>query len=103
MKIFKTNSSDELTGYDIERIERIDAEYFVYNYKVGDWEGTGWAVWKMPDGKFGYTSLSHCSCNGPVEDINSIPYTLDEVKKISDEHYSEYSEDVIKMVEMLES
>lgn len=100
IKVILTAGSDELNGRDLDKVMKLNSKYFIYFYKIGDWSGSGWAMWDLPDNKFGYTSLSHCSCNGPVEDLNSIPYTLDEIKKLS-RFYSECADPVIEMVEKL--
>lgn len=103
MKIIKTADSEELYDWDLRKVEELGAEYFVYNYQSGSYDGTGWAIWKIDDDKFGYTYLGHCSCNGPVEDLNSIPYSLSEIKEIADKHYSDHSDSVLQMVDALES
>lgn len=102
MKIIRTADSGELSKSELSGVEELGAEYFVYNYQTGDYEGHGWAVWKLPDGKFGYTDLGHCSCYGPVEDLKSIPYTLDEIKLFAEKNYGEYASPVIEIVELVE-
>lgn len=73
--------------------------FFVYSYESGSYEGTGFAVWDMEDGKYGYTYLGHCSCNGPVEDLNSIPYNWNELQQIA-ARYGDHAEKVMNTVEL---
>lgn len=105
VKIYKTYKCDELSEWDIERVKNAlaDADYFVYNYSNGGYDGSGFALWKK-DGKYGYTQLSHCSCNGPVEDLNSIYYTLDQIKKLVEkEYYGDYAAKVFAKIKELEA
>lgn len=101
MKIYKARGGDKLSAYELTEVKRQlpKAVWFIYWYETGSYDGTGFAIWKNEDGKFGYSYLGHCSCNGPVDYLESIPYTLEEVEKIIDKNYqSEYyhSNEVLK-------
>jgi hypothetical protein len=80
-------------NYSIEDSDfyRIDFDVLLYWYQYGDWEGRGFAIWRN-DGKWSYTSLGHCSCYGPTEDIvtaNNAKFDLNDIKKIlANEDYS---------------
>lgn len=84
VKIYKVKGCDSFSKYDIERVKKqlADADYFVYNYESGSWDGTGLAVWKKGN-KYGYSYLGHCSCDGPVDDLNSIMYNLSDLNKLA--------------------
>jgi len=60
---------DELNEYAMENIPD-DLIYLVYWYENGGYDGSGVAVWKAPNGKFGWENLSHCSCYGPCDGID---------------------------------
>jgi hypothetical protein len=47
-------------------------DFAVYYYEVGDWGGDGNCVFHDSNtGKWGYRSLGHCSCYGPIEVIDN--------------------------------
>lgn len=94
MKIYKVRGCDKLSECDIKRLQGHNQkksgkpiDVFVYNYKDQGYEGSGFALWREGK-KFGYMNLSHCSCNGPLDDLNSILYTFPQIKKIAiKDHY----------------
>lgn len=96
VKIYKVRGCEELGEWDTERIKKdlADAELFVYCYESGSYDGSGFALWKVGN-KYGYISMGHCSCNGPLEDLNSILYTLPQLKKIVEKAY--YGDDASKV------
>lgn len=91
VKIYKVRNCDTLGEWDIERVKKAlpEAEWFIYNYSNGGYDGTGFALWKQGN-KYGYTYLGHCSCNGPVEDLDSILYTITEIRKLADKKNYEW-------------
>lgn len=94
------NSPEKLNEYDFENIDKLNAEWFVYWYEIGSYDGDGFAVWKKDD-KYYYSGLGHCSCYGPTESIkNAIGFSLEEVEKIAKTNYdySESGKDVIKYI-----
>jgi len=72
LSIYKVRGSDDLDGREISKIVG-DSDWFVYFYQRGDYNGDGFAVWKK-NGKYLYSELGHCSCNGPLDDLDSIEY-----------------------------
>lgn len=82
MKVYKVRGCDPLSEYDLRDVKKLDAEFFIYNYQNHGYEGSGFALWKKGR-KYGYSYLGHCSCNGPVEDLNSIMYTITEIRKLA--------------------
>ena len=105
IKIYKTYKCEPLSEWDIERVKDklADADWFIYNYEHGGYEGSGFAVWKK-DGKYGYANLGHCSCNGPLEDLNTIYYTLPQLKKLVEmEYYTDYAPKVYAKVKEIEA
>lgn len=65
MTIHKVGHS-EISNEELAGVAH-DAEWVVYAYQQGAWEGSGWAVWKSLAGEFFIKNLSHCSCYGPCE------------------------------------
>ena len=98
-RILKVSGCDKLDEWDLRRVkENREADIFIYNYENHGYEGSGFAIYG--DGKkFNYTGLSHCSCNGPVEFLAPITYTLSELEKIIEAHSqydSKYSKPTLK-------
>lgn len=59
---------DELSDYDIEKINEYDCIWIVYAYEYGAWDG--WGKLYMWDGnRLFEADLGHCSCYGPHENI----------------------------------
>lgn len=97
MEIIKTQNSEELSKYELKNVKKLKADWFVYIYQYGSYEGYGMAIWKK-DGKYFYSSLGHCSCNGPTEDLSSISYnSLDEIEKIMS-NYEDKDKEVLKLI-----
>lgn len=97
MEIIKTEDSEELADYELKDVNKLEADWFIYCYKYGDYSGSGMAVWKK-DSKFFYCSLGHCSCNGPTEDLGSIPYnSLNDIEKIMG-NYDDEGKSVLKLI-----
>ncbi len=96
--IQKIDGSDELWDFSLDRVkDKLPfADIFVYNYKNNGYDGSGFAVWEQ-DGKFGYTYLGHCSCNGPLDDLNSILYSFDEIRQIANKY--EMATPIIEFIE----
>jgi len=67
-KIYKLPNCEELDKYDIKDVEKLGAEWFVYFYLSGFYDGNGFVIWKEED-RYGYHDLSHCSCYGPTQGI----------------------------------
>lgn len=99
MEIIKTQSSDELSEYKLKDVVRLNPDWFVYRYTSYTYEGSGVAVWKK-DGKYFHTELGHCSCNGPLDGIDSvIPYEkLEDIEKIIGNSYGDKEGEVIKLI-----
>lgn len=91
---------DELSDTQLNKLgDRTGADLVVYDYKIGDWSGSGFAVWRI-DGKWGYGSLHHCSCRGPLDDLDSIMYDFNELKTIARNY--DTNGKVISAVELIE-
>lgn len=93
--------SEELNEWDLKPVEKLNSSFFVYSYEYGSYDGSGFAAWDLPEGKYGYAYLGHCSCNGPTEDLNSIPYTLEELEQIGTKYSDEYAPAVIAKIKEL--
>jgi hypothetical protein len=87
MKIYNIEESEELEDYEIKDIEKLGADWCVYYYKSGDYEGSGFAVWRK-DGKFYYHDMGHCSCYGPTEEMDNVGgfEKLEDIKKFANNY-----------------
>ncbi len=90
---------DEMSEYEFSassrepHIGRVLADVFIYHYESGCYEGTGIAVWRNKKGEWAYQYLGHCSCNGPLEDIETsdkAKFTLEQIKEILNSRSEEY-------------
>lgn len=93
---------EELSKYDLDQVEGLGADIFIYNYHPGSWDGSGFASYRVK-GKWGYLYLDHCSCNGPLDGLypSSEAFTLEELVKITSAHNSyemEYSKPVMSFI-----
>ena len=96
-RIYKIKGSDGLSEWDLEDIEKLGADWLVYYYEAGDYEGSGFAVWKVKD-KFYYHDMGHCSCYGPTEEMeNTMPMDrIEDIEKFADNY--NHGEKVIKFI-----
>lgn len=69
-KIYMIDGSDELNKYDMKDIEKLNAEWLVYWYEVGSYEGSGFSIWKNGDTYY-YHDMGHCSCYGPTSEMDN--------------------------------
>lgn len=85
-------------------INELGADLFVYSYEYGSCDGDGFAVWRKGK-KWYYTSLSHCSCFGPFDELkpsSNAGFTLAEVKKVATElNYDNHAVAVMDAVKKL--
>ena len=63
------------------------ADWVVYWYESGSYDGRGTAAWKIGD-KYDMENLGHCSCYGPLDDVGdhatmSLEQLLEELRPIS--------------------
>lgn len=108
MKIYKVGKGF-LDKYDLEYLDKEAYEYLIYNYELGDYDGSGAAVLKDKNGKFMLIDLGHCSCYGPLEECNpKCIYSREEIIKLLDKrrqdnvYGNEYIEAVAKKFKELE-
>ncbi len=90
--------ADEISEHDIERLDDISFDLFIYKYKDGGYDGSGFAIWRNGD-KFGYQEMGHCSCNGPLEDIKTSSnalFTLEEIEALAEKNF--YKEEGAEVV-----
>jgi hypothetical protein len=92
--IIKIEKSEKLDNSELENFKDLKADYVVYYYEYGSYEGSGFAVWKK-DGKYGYSDLSHCSCYGPTDDLSTIYYnSLNDIEKFCNNY--NFGSDIVK-------
>lgn len=88
---------DELGEYDLDNLNRnrpldVSIEQLIYAYHNGGYDGSGVAVYLDNKGQWHLDEISHCSCNGALDEgFNKIGYTKDQLiellKKRADEHW----------------
>lgn len=96
INIYMVDGSDELSECELTSVEKLNPKWFVYYYKVGSYDGNGFAVWKIGR-KYYYSDLGHCSCYGPTESLNSIPVnSLKDMEKFCDNY--NYGNNVVNFI-----
>lgn len=87
--------------YELEDINKLKADLFVYSYAYGSYDGSGFAVWKR-GAKWFYSSLGHCSCDGPtsfLKDADNAGFTWKQVEEIgTKENYDNHAVKVIDYI-----
>lgn len=94
MKLYSVGP-DELGEWDLKEFP--EAEYLVYYYESGSYDGSGTALAKT-DGKFYSYNLGHCSCYGPLESDGEL-YDLNS----ENVEYTKINEEVLQKVQELEN
>lgn len=85
---------EKLDGYELDVIKELKADWFVYRYESGSYDGSGFAIWKKGT-KYFYEYLSHCSCYGPTENIatgKNAEFTFTQIKEIVKTNNQEYQD-----------
>lgn len=91
---------DELSEYDFERLEKLGFDLMVYGYEDGGYDGSGFAAFKKGDQWF-YQELGHCSCYGPLENVETsanMLVSLDQVIALAENSYSDVSKEVARYI-----
>ena len=87
--------------YELEDINKLKADLFVYSYAYGSYDGSGFAVWKR-DKKWFYSSLGHCSCDGPtsfLNDANNAGFTWKQIEEIATkDNYDNHAAKVVDYI-----
>jgi len=92
---------EEFSEYEIKEVERLEADFFVYRYESGCYDGSGFAIWKKGK-KWFYDYLGHCSCNRPTDGLstaNNAEHTFTQIKEIvktSNKEYQDLVDYIIK-------
>ena len=87
---------DELSEWDFERLEKLEFDLMVYGYENGGYDGSGFAAFKKGEQWF-YQELGHCSCNGPLENVETsanMLVSLEQVIALAEDGYSDSSKKV---------
>jgi hypothetical protein len=93
MKIVKL--VDELSDYEIENLNRnrpldVSIEQLIYAYRDGGYDGSGVAVYLDNKGDWHLDEISHCSCNGALDEgFNKIGYTKEQVIMLLEKNANE--------------
>lgn len=74
------NYTDDLGEYDEKDLDAVGVVECWYSYAVGSYDGSGLAITKSEDGKYGVEYLSHCSCHGPCDNSTKPVMTIDELR-----------------------
>ena len=95
--IYFVDEYEQLDGYDLEDVKKLDPDWFVYAYEHGMYDGNGFAIWRK-NNKYGYSDLGHCSCYGPTHDLSTIYYdSLEDLRKIEN-NYGTYATKVYELI-----
>ena len=95
----------EFSQYDIDYLQhRFSEDIFkgIYEYRYGSYEWTGLLIATTWSDKWYKIYLGHCSCYGPLENLNNNPvYTKEEILKLIDNllnHFDwrNYTEEVVQ-------
>ena len=66
---YLSSSETDSEDVDFSSVETLkDADWIVYNYQTGSYEGDGVAIHKK-NGKYYQSGIGHCSCYGPEDGI----------------------------------
>jgi hypothetical protein len=68
LESYSCSDSAPLSKWDRETIIKAGVDIAIYSYFEGSYEGSGTLICQK-DNKWYYHSMSHCSCNGPVDDL----------------------------------
>lgn len=60
---------EEFNNCELEQLNELNIQKAWYWYGEGDYEGTGYIL-MLKDNKYYVHDMGHCSCYGPLEDIN---------------------------------
>lgn len=96
MKIVKL--FDEMSDYEIENLNKnrpldVAVDILIYAYHDGGYDGHGIAVYRDNKNKWHLDEISHCSCNGALDEgFNKIEYTKTQIvsllkKRIDDDNW----------------
>lgn len=92
---------EDFSEYELPSVKALDFDLFVYKYRSGPYDGSGFAAWRKGD-KYFYHELGHCSCNGPTDGIGNsknMGISLVELKRLEDKYNEEYMKPVIEYLE----
>ena len=73
-----------------DKIPKVFADVFIYSYKNGEYDGSGFAVWRN-DGEWAYDYLGHCSCDGPTQNLetaDNAKFPLEKILEIIEKEYN---------------
>ena len=93
--------SDHFNEYEMKEVNNLKFDVFVYDYRDGGYDGSGFAVWKNGEDYY-YHEISHCSCYGATDGLASsanAKFTLQQIKEIAEKNYRKYAKDVIAELE----
>jgi hypothetical protein len=69
-EIYKENTSEELSDYDLNEIVNPLVKKIFYWYKSEPYEGSGTMLLLMESNSIIFHDLSHCSCFRPIERLD---------------------------------
>lgn len=82
---------DELGEWELNKLKAFEFDLGVYAYKNYGYEGSGFAVFKKGEQWF-YQELGHCSCNGPLDNVDTsanMLVSLEQVIQLAEGGYSD--------------
>lgn len=89
--LFSSYEDEDLSEWELQRVEEAGADLVVYMYGVGCYCGTGNMLARDGKGRWVLEGLGHCSCDGPVGSFYSRDFdrggTLASIKERLTEDY----------------
>lgn len=83
---YKYGSISELDSYDMEALDKYDADEVWYWYACGSYEGSGQMLIRKGD-LYGIHDMGHCSCYGPLDRNRSQLKPFEELKSSCSSEY----------------
>lgn len=90
-----------LDTWDIEKLKEHNIEEFYYWYGTGCYEGSGDAIFKRTDGKWDTLCMGHCSCYGPLENLETAHKEgYDTLEALYNSCSEEYKKTIAPLIEL---
>ena len=87
---YRYGSISELDSYDMEALDKYDADEVWYWYACGSYEGSGQMLIRKGN-LYGIHDMGHCSCYGPLDRMN---FSLEPLAELKSSCSSEYLKEV---------
>ncbi|MHA1368097.1 MAG: hypothetical protein ACTSRA_00090 [Promethearchaeota archaeon] len=100
MLLIGTENSDDFEDDDIESIVRFGADMAIYHYECYPYEGSGYLLMKKGLVWF-LLDLYHCSCYGPMDDIENKSVRYETIEELKDKASDELLDDIKPLLNLI--